>query len=391
MKEHEQEVFDVKDEIGVEETTDDIMVSETTSPFAQSRGQRLKIIISRWFLPVNLFLAVLIIHFTMNSGEVAFHEIFDIQLNWWWLVAGVGIIVLINIMEAARLQMIMKLTTGRRDFWLCLRTYILEWHYNLLTPMYSGGKAYKPYYLYKHGFTVPEISSISISNYVVGRVGYQLATGGIFFILLHRISDLDGSAILNAGMITGTVFTMATSVAIVLLAFGSGLPQKIVNLVLKLLFKTRFIKDKQKFRKKTDETMWRYRVNMRRLRKRPLILYGTIGIATLAFFLRLSLLCFIYASLFGWDWYAVPLLLLGIVLVEYTAKLMPLPGGTGAMEFAFLSMFASFISAPQIFVAVVIWKIATYVIPILNGIPVIIYNRINKHKFARNIDLSGKM
>ena len=91
------------------------------------------------------------------------------------------------------------------------------------------------------------------------------------------------------------------------------------------------------------------------------------------YFLHLAPVIFIYAALNGWNTSVIPLLLLGIVLAEYTGTLMPLPGGTGGFELFFLTVFATIFGGVEVVVAVILWRIITYILPIINGVPVILW------------------
>ncbi|MCL2756317.1 MAG: flippase-like domain-containing protein [Firmicutes bacterium] len=370
-----------------QEEQQDILKPNKDSAF-KKKDSPWKQLAARLFLPFNLLLAGAVVYYAMAYGEVDLSQVLSVSLNWWWLLLALGIVFLIVVIDTCRLQLVMSATIKRTDPLLCLRVTLLERHYNLLTPFHTGGKAYQMYYYHKHGFRVSEITAVSISNYILTRLGYQIVTGLVIIIFISRIGDLGGEAVVSASIISGIVWTVLTTVGVILLAFGRVIPQKLGQLGVFILSKVRIIKDRENAQRKTDETLWQYRVSMRKLRKRPWTLTAGMIMACFAFFLHYTLILFIYASIWGWDWSIAPILMLGVVLVDYTASLMPIPGGTGAMELFFISIFSILIGTPQVFMAVVLWKIFTYVIPILNGVPVVIFNSIITRKRRKSIDLS---
>ena len=87
----------------------------------------------------------------------------------------------------------------------------------------------------------------------------------------------------------------------------------------------------------------------------------------------------IYSALFGWPSSSIfALLLIGIVLIDYVSYSFPIPGGAGVREATFILYFGSVVFVePQVFVAAILWTIAVFIIPIINGMPVVIHEAIS--------------
>jgi len=348
------------------------------------RKRRIKKIIAITFPILNLVAVVLIVFFAMRTDGISFNDFARVTIQWQFLFAALLVIASLVIIDSWRWQLSMYTMTKRFEPFVCMRTYLLERHYNLLTPFYLGGKGYQLYYLHKHKFSSGEITAIAISNFVLGRIGYQLVTGLVIALFITRLSQLGGGVVVMSAVWTSVIWNVGITVGVLFMSFNKTIPQKLGLAGVWLLHKSRIIKDKQKATRFTKETLWRYRVTMRKLVRSPKVVVASIAMATTTNFFHFVIIGFIYASLFGWSWEALPILLLGVVLAEYVGTTVPIPGGTGAMELVFLSIFATVFGTPEILVALVLWKVFSYIIPILNGLPVIAYDNAKKWRRSRH-------
>ena len=343
----------------------------------QSSG-RLKKSFTIIFPVFNLALAGTVIYLSMLYSEVSFSDVFTVSVNWVWIVVALVFSYLIVFVESFRMRKIMLETTGRKEYRLCLKIYFLERFYNMLTPFMSGGRPYVVWYLHKNKFTVAQNTSLVVSHYIVGRIAWQLITGIILVSLIHLLTQLEGEGIVLSAIIIGIVFNIALSAFFIFTALNRFIPEKLGALGVFLLFKIQIVKDKNKAKRNTNETLWKFRIAVRRMFRNKRLVVKTILMSSFAHLLHYLMIVPIYASLWGWDWSVIPLLLLGIVLTDYIASFIPLPGGTGGMELFFLSIFSVLMGAPQIFVALVFWRVLTHILPILNGIPVVLYDSFKR-------------
>ena len=94
----------------------------------------------------------------------------------------------------------------------------------------------------------------------------------------------------------------------------------------------------------------------------------------LTFFLLYSLPFLVYAAFFGFNFEIFPIIFTYVVMIDLTASYIPLPGGTGTAELSFTALFGLYFVDGTVFWAMIIWRIFTYYIYLLQGISVIIYD-----------------
>ena len=336
---------------------------------------------------LNVALAGVVIWLAMRGDDVYFSSIFEVNINWWFVALALATVYIVLLLDSGRLWFVMKQTTGEGRFVLSLKTFTLTRFYHMLTPLMSGGHPYQVYYLHKHGFNMGKTTSVVVSNYIIGRIGFQLCTGLILAFLIFRIGDLDGGGIVTSSIIIGITYALVLTAVFLMVAFSHRLPKRLALLSILILSKIKIIKNKQKAESQTLETLWVYRVAMRKLLRRPWIFGGLSILSAAACFLYLFNIVWIYSALWGFPSFnTIALLLLGITLVDYTTGFIPIPGGTGGMELFFLAIFATLFGSPQVIVAVVLWKVVSYILPIVNGLPVLLLDSFKRDKKISTTD-----
>ena len=330
---------------------------------------------------LSVVLAAVVIWVAMDSDEVSLPDVVGVAVNWWWVLGAVGVAYFFVAMESLRTQIMMKVTTGRSNLGLAFRDHTLNQFYQMVTPMMSGGHPYSVFYLHKNGLPVHEATSVALARYITGRIGFQTSTGLLMLVLFPvAAAQLGGGAVVGTGIVLSIVFNVILSVIMIYIAFSPFAARKLSSVSIWILVKVRLVRDREKAKRRTEETLWKYRVAIRKLQRRPGLMAAAVLMYMVAYTARQCMIFFIYAALFGWSWEVLPALLLGIILTDYLASFVPIPGGTGAMELFFLAVFATVMGSPQILVAVVLWKGLSYLLPIFNGVLVIAFDSIKSPK-----------
>ncbi|MCL2847096.1 MAG: flippase-like domain-containing protein [Firmicutes bacterium] len=354
--------------------------------YGTGRWAAFKRVLTVIFPFLNVGLAVLIIYLAMSSDEVGIYDMVGVDINWWWIGVAAVLPYVVLLGDAFMMQITMKTTIGRGDFMLCTKGYIMNRFYMALTPFMIGGHPYHVYYKHRSGMKMGEVTATIVPNYIMRRIGYQVLAVLILLVTIPYMSQLGGGVVVGTAIVMSLVFNFALSIFMVFAAFGRFVPRVATTASIYLLWKTRFIKDRKKVQNETNETLWEYRVAVRKMSRRPALMVALIMFYMLIYFTHLGIILPIYAALWGWDWSVVLILILGVFLTESMVSMMPLPGGTGPMELFFISIYGVLFGTPQVLVALIFWKIFTYIVPILNGIPVLLYDSFVKFRGRGNTD-----
>ena len=148
--------------------------------------------------------------------------------------------------------------------------------------------------------------------------------------------------------------------------FSKKFNKKSINIVIYLLNKIRIVKDKQKVIDSWNERVENLSESSTLIRKdRKTFIMGYFY--TLVALLSFSIIPFIVARGMGINTFNIYQTLITIAYVEMVGMFIPIPGGTGGLEFAFTSLFGVFIVGSTVNSVMLVWRFITYYLGIILG------------------------
>lgn len=368
---YRQELYDI---------TSDKVTAEIVEKSQESvKKQRSKK--KRWlnfaFLMLNLAIVVgiLVYNFVGNGELVGLGELFTQKINWGWLLAGVGIFLLIGIADSSRIFILISHITKRPRPFLSYKSAGLCRFYDVMTPLSTGGEPFQVFYLNKRGLPAATATSVPIAKYIYSQFYFIIFTAAVLILQHNYIVTLNplvltccyiGFAI-NAFIIASILFLSSSKRVAPACAVG----------ILKLLAKMRIVKDYRKTFVKVMHTVREYVSTMRQF-------VSNIGIALLMLvstainlLLTYSSLFIVYAILIPLDsnWLTLWVELMTIAVVfDMAFSIIPLPGGVGVAEVSFLAVLGAYFGPGLLMWAMLLWRSFTYYAVLLQGILIIFYD-----------------
>lgn len=217
------------------------------------------------------------------------------------------------------------------------------------------------------------------TNYVVAQsTFYQIALvliGLIAVILNYFLDFFPKDNFIKYLVIIG--FTINTIVIIVLgfITFGKKTNTNFILKLINFLHKLKIIHNKDRTMEKAKKTMDNFYMSAKALNDNKEVLfkgiiYNFIGIL----FLYIIPITVAYA----FSNYADLNIIVTLVASAYVMLIgafVPIPGGSGGIEFAFAVFFGYYISGPTLMAMLLIWRFVTYYLVILIGGITIIINK----------------
>ena len=167
----------------------------------------------------------------------------------------------------------------------------------------------------------------------------------------------------------------------------------VVN-VLKLLHKLRIIKNYRVTLFKVLRFVKSYQYNIKRFAKEPVLIITEIIITTLGIISNAMIAFFIYlafAHTADVSWWNI---VCKVCICELASSFIPLPGGSGAQELSFNALIGYLFPEGSFFWAVLIWRILTYYIHLLQGSVILIgdfvASKIKQRKALSNSSTQGE-
>lgn len=312
-----------------------------------------------------LVVTILVLFLSLKDN---YREIFSIlkTLNKWWLLVSFLLMVSYWFFKAIALNKIVKKFKENFKFKKAFKLILEINFFNAITPFSSGGQPFEIYSLRKQKIKMADCTTIVIQQFVVYQIALVLL--GIIAIVSNHIFHIFPDNGLLKNLVTiGFILNTLVTIVLFLLAFTKKTNKFIINKVINLLHKLKIVKNKEKQTEKFNKYINELYDGTKLLLKNKLSFLGMI------FINFVGLICF----------YLVPLTILystgdytsfnGLKSIIASAYVMligsfvPIPGGTGGLEFGFIKFYGNFIKGSILTAIMITWRFITYYIPMIIG------------------------
>lgn len=299
------------------------------------------------------------------------HEIKSIN-KLWLLVAFVLLFLYWMIKALVRKELVSKFNKKYKfidSFKLSLELNF----FNGVTPFATGGEPYEVYSLTKHGIKGTESTNIMIQNFIT----YQIALVflGIVAIITNSFIHIFPSGFLTYLITLGFSINFFVIVILFVITFGKKIDKFIMKIIVFILSKFKIVKNKEKTLEKFHNYLDEFHEGATILLKDKknfikMILFQFFALSTL-YLIPLVLLYGMgdYTSLNGYE---------AIIISAYVmliGSFVPIPGGTGGLEYGFIAFYGNFIKGSKLNAVMLLWRFITYYFGIMLGAIVLNFKR----------------
>ena len=383
--ENEQNDAIIDKEIAKEKLSEAI---ETQKP----KKKKKSIISNLIFLAINVFVLVFIIRtFMSESDGVPLKDIITNQGNrLWWLLGGVGLILIWYLADSMMFYFLIKSSTKQKRFLTSYKVSATGKYFESITPFAVGGQPAQILSLTKSGFSTGISTSIPIIKVIIYNIIYTITILSFFIFgvpllpTFHAFPELF-KILIKLFAYLGLAVTAIMSIMFILIGSGKIVGRSMVRGIVKLGYKLRIVKDYRKTYNKILNQVLEYQSSIQYLRKNKGTLVACICfglLAVVAYFsvpfmivMALSNISITSLSTFMYVWVVCISM---SALCQMASVVIPLPGGTGMMELSFIALFGSgfaksyfgitgLISASNIVWGLLAWRFLTYYFTIIQG------------------------
>lgn len=252
--------------------------------------------------------------------------------------------------------------TFRQSFKLTLKTQF----FNGVTPFASGGQPFEIYSLKKDGVPISKGTNVVIQNFIVYQIALILL--GIFSIIYNHVFVIfPKNSLLKKLILVGFIVNLSVTTVTFMIAFLEKFNNFVIEFVIKILGKFKIVKNKEG---KID----RLKIYTNNLHEGAKTLVSDktrfimmVFVNVIALMLQYLVPLFI---MFGVGINDVPFFIDIIVASSYVmimGAFVPMPGGTGGLEYGFVEFYKNFITGPSLMAIMLIWRFVTYYLGVIIG------------------------
>ena len=322
---------------------------------------------------IILIITILVLGYLLKDN---YKEIIDLlkQAKLLWLFISILLYFIYFLLDQLSLHNIIKQYNDKFKFQFSLYLGIITKFFNGITPLASGGQPMEVYEMHKKGISYSNGANIVIQNYIVFQIA--LVFWAVLAITANQIWHLfEYVPVLKQLTIIGFVINFAILILLFLISFSKSFNKVLVTFVINFLAKIKIVKNKEKQIEKWNIRCDDYYDNAKLLLQNKKVFAKCIIYQVISLSIFYALPIFIAWSLNLGDNLNFINTIAASSYIYVMGCYVPIPGGSGGMEFAFLGFFGNFLTEAPLRALLIMWRFMTYYAPTIIG--AIIFNVAN--------------
>lgn len=355
------------------ELSEKILV-DSTEKVLENRTSKSKIINISFFV-ISIFILVGTLIYQRNKYGVS--DITSLTgVKYRYIFYILLVFALVMLFDSLRTHvLIFKATKLHRPFLSYKSTAICR-YYDCITPFSFGGQPFQIFYLNSRGVKAGIASSVPLAKYMFSQISFCIIS---LVMLIVGITKYNESVQV---VVTWSIISLCISIfflaLIVFLSISKRVAPRITMWFIKILHKLKIVKNPKLTFTKIIRQLTEYRRSIIYYLKSFWTTVFTFALSILIILLKATIPYLIYCFLVPDPNVSFTLIFIKFLLCELASTYIPLPGGSGMAEISFSSLFASLFldSSGSLFWALLIYRIATYYLYIIQGFGIIVYDLV---------------
>ena len=314
------------------------------------------------FLLIAIVLAIVLYFSLKDNYQEIISTIF--KMNYLWIFVAILFLIIYRLCASLGHYYIIKANNGHVSYLKCFQSNVMILFFLGVTPFAGGGQPMEIYFLHKEGISVTKATNITLQNFIVYQIALILT--GLFALIYNRIFNVfPNDNLIKYLVVLGFLINTLVLVVTFILSFGKKTNKFIIEKGIHFLTKIKIIKDEQKVQDKCQKYLQSFHDNAMELKKNKKIVAFTVLINILGL---MTLYSMPYPILRGMN---VNINILKVVTaiayVMIIGSFVPIPGGTGGIEYSFIFFFQYLISGSILHAAMLVWRLISYYLGMIFG------------------------
>ena len=321
---------------------------------------------------VILIVLILVLYYSLKDN---FNEIMDaiINMKHSCVIAAIITLCISRALIALTHYNVIKLNNYKVSYKKCLQINFIILFFHGITPFAGGGQPMEVYYLHKEHIPITKATNITLQNFIVYQIAFVLI--GIIALLYNAFFNLfpEDHLIKNL-VILGFSINIIVLVATFILSFGKKIGKIVCSKLVSIGTKLRIVKDEIKTREKLRGYLDSFYNNAIELNKHKFKVFRMIVVNMFAIAVLYSMPFFVALG-FGIKLNFIKTIIT-TTYVMTIGSFIPIPGGTGGIEYGFIFFFGYLIKGSIVNAIMLMWRFVSYYLGmIFGGLALSIYKK----------------
>ena len=328
-----------------------------------------------------------IIILILTIGMLVFMMRKDYKNIAYWLVNSNKLFILIAIVvfalsllvDSYSFHLLVRQYTDKYNFKKSLQLNIMTKFFNGITPLSSGGQPLQIYELHKNGVRINDSTNIIMQFFIVFQIGL-VSISSVMIVLNNFMRIFEKNPLLKKLTIIGYCLNVLGLLLFVFISFNKRFNIKICKIIIRFLHKIKIVKNKDEQIEKWTVRCTEFYESALKFRKNPSVLIKSSLLQVVQLLLLYSVPLFIAFSIKDYSKINLFNTIAASSYIFLIGCYVPIPGGTGGMEFGFMGMFKNILRKSSVTAATILWRFVTYYLPVIVGGVIFNVTRRNKDK-----------
>ena len=312
-----------------------------------------------------IVITLLVLYFSLKDN---FFDVINqiLTMNIGYLLIAFSLIFIFFLFKSLSIYSFCKKINKNFKFKESVQLILRTQFFNAVTPFATGGQPYQIYYLKQCNIEYTTATGIVLENFIVYQIALVLL--GIIALIINTTFNLFSSNNLLTKLITlGFIINTLVIVVMFIVAFSKKMNKFLITLGINILTKLKLVKNKEKTLKKWNNNINDFHEGAKKLLEDKKTFIGNIIFNFLGLCCLYSIPVFILYSMGEFN---IINILEAIVVSAYVMILgsfVPIPGGSGGLEYGFVSFYGNFITGSKLSATMLVWRFITYYFSMILG------------------------
>lgn len=285
--------------------------------------------------------------------------------NLWWLFLAVLIYLIYFLLETLLLKKLVNIHKKDYSYLSAFKLYLMTKFFNGITPFSSGGQPLQLIEMKKEGVNYLDGTTVLIKHFIILQCSIVILS--IFSLVLNLIFRWAvPSGFLNIILIIGFAINYFLLFIVIFLSYNINVCEKVCEFFINLCFKLKIIKNKDDNLEKIKKSCEDYQESYKDLVNNRGYFYRLVILESSAMAFAFAVPFFIFKAI-GCSYNNFLAIFALSVYKFLIGSFVPIPGGTGGMEYAYVHLYEFVIPSKFLSVSLILWRVIDYYAPMIIG------------------------
>jgi hypothetical protein len=313
---------------------------------------------------IILIILGIVLYFSLKDDyETIINSI--LNMNVLWIILAIILFCLYRILSGLSTYQLAKVNKEKIGILRCIQISFIIIFFHGVTPFAGGGQPMEIYYLHNEKISITKSTNIVLQNFIVYQISLVLI-GLLALFYNYNFNLFPSNHLIKKLVILGFAINFLVLLVTYILSFGKKANKFICNKGLNIVEKLKIIKNVDKKRKNLNNYLNNFHKNAIRLKQNKKMFIILILINSLSLIILYSIP---YTVCKGFEIHNLNLInsIVSTAYVMTIGSFVPIPGGTGGIEYGFVFFFGYLITGSVINAIMLVWRFITYYLGMIIG------------------------